>query len=107
MLPRNMNTDNLRKLLEQLSEGIKNVKTSQVEMKTGLTEVKTSQDEMKIGLNVEIKPVQDKVTQDMKERQNKLTQDMETSQDKLTQERKEGLKGISTAQDAMKKELQQ
>ena len=44
-----MDLGNMKKLLEQLAEGIKEEKTSQAEMKTGLTEVKTSQNEMKTG----------------------------------------------------------
>ena len=60
MLTRRMDIKNMKKLLERLAEGMK-------EMKTGLTEVKTSQVEMKTGLSDEIRSVQDKLTQDMKE----------------------------------------
>ena len=71
---------NMRKFLEELSEAINEVKTSQIKMKTGLTEVKTSQaekkmsqEEIEIGGSDEIKSVQDKLTQDMKEGQDKLS----------------------------------
>ena len=59
---------NMRKFLEELSEAINEVKTSQIKMKTGLITVKTSQAEMKTRLSNEIKTIQDKLIQDMYER---------------------------------------
>ena len=90
-----MDMENMRKLLEELAEGIKEVKTSQYEMKISQAEMKSSQGEMKARFIDKIMSVQDKLTQDMKEGQNELPQEM-----------KEELKWIPTAQDTLKEAVQ-
>ena len=71
-----MDMENMKKLLEKLSEGISEVKASQAEMKTGLSDeissfkrnrfkdMKERQNMLKTGWSDEIKSVQDKTTQD-------------------------------------------
>ena len=98
MPTRRIDVENVRKFLEKLAKGMKEVKTNLEEMKIRLTEVKTSQDEMKIWLADEIKSTLDKLIQDMKEGQKKFAWSMKSIQVKIKE-----LKGISAAEDALKK----